>query len=161
MYSVNDSVLMLLTLTNQLNHGVALTADGKTIFASSVNDVFVYTYDAETGTAGPARNVITGMAQTDHVTRTLYIPPTNPDLLLVSRGSNDNIDNGTAEIGSGRSQIRIFKVQELIDANQAVDYTKGDVLGWGLRNSVGVTQDPTTGNIVSGFTTDIRMQLFF
>ncbi len=132
-----------------MNHGIALTADGKTLFASSSTDVYAYTYDAATGVAGPARNVITGMNQTGHVTRTLYIPPENPDLLLVTRGSNDNVDPGTADIGSGRSQLRVFHVADLVNGKHAVDYTDGDVMGWGLRNSVGMGQDPTTGNIVS------------
>lgn len=132
-----------------MNHGIALTADGKTLFASSSTDVYAYTYDAATGVAGPARNVITGMNQTGHVTRTLYIPPENPDLLLVTRGSNDNVDPGTADIASGRSQLRVFHVADLVNGKHAVDYTDGDVMGWGLRNSVGMGQDPTTGNIVS------------
>lgn len=91
------------------------------------------------------------MNQTGHVTRTLYIPPENPDLLLVTRGSNDNVDPGTADVGSGRSQLRVFRVADLVSGKHAVDYTDGDVMGWGLRNSVGMGQDPTTGNIVSFF----------
>ncbi|OAQ98299.1 hypothetical protein LLEC1_04855 [Akanthomyces lecanii] len=138
-----------LVVDETLNHGIALTADGKTLFASSSTDVYAYTYDAATGVAGPARNVITGMNQTGHVTRTLYIPPGNPDLLLVTRGSNDNVDPGTADMSSGRSQLRVFRVAELVDGKHAVDYTAGDVMGWGMRNSVGMGQDPTTGNIWS------------
>ncbi|TQV98752.1 hypothetical protein V2A60_007545 [Cordyceps javanica] len=130
-----------------LNHGLALTADGKTLFASSSTDVYAYTYDAATGTAGPARSVISGMKQTGHVSRTLYVPPENPDLLLVLRGSNDNVDKDTARIESGRSQLRVFQIDDLLGSKQAVDYTEGDVMGWGLRNSVGVGQDPTTGHI--------------
>ncbi|ATY59363.1 Soluble quino glucose sorbosone dehydrogenase [Cordyceps militaris] len=138
-----------LIVEETLNHGIALTADGKTLFASSSTDVYAYTYDAKTGVAGPARNVITGMNQTGHVSRTLYIPPANPDLLLVSRGSNDNVDADTADIESGRSQLRVFRIADLVGGKQAVTYTDGDVLGWGLRNSVGMGQDPTTGNIWS------------
>lgn len=89
------------------------------------------------------------MDQTDHVTRTLLIPKHNPDLLLVSRGSNDNVDEGTADIESGRSQLRIFKIADLMAETEAVDYTAGEVLGWGLRNSVGVAEDPSNGHIVS------------
>ncbi|TQS31811.1 hypothetical protein Golomagni_07898, partial [Golovinomyces magnicellulatus] len=130
-----------------LNHGIALSHDGKTLFASSKSNVYAYTYDAETGTVGPAKDLINGMDQTDHVTRTLLIPQHNPDLLLVSRGSNDNVDKETAEIESGRSQLRIFKIADLLASTEPVDYTAGEVLGWGLRNSVGVAEDPTNGHI--------------
>lgn len=88
------------------------------------------------------------MTPDGHVTRTLFIPRNNPDLLLVSRGSNDNIDAETINITSARSQIRIFKVDEIVHGDAAVQYSSGGVLGYGLRNSVGIGEDPTTGNIV-------------
>lgn len=91
------------------------------------------------------------MNQTGHVSRTLYIPPENPDLMLVTRGANDNVDAGAADIKSGRAQLRVFKVEDLVKADKAVDYTDGDVMGWGLRNTVGMGQDPTTGNLVRAF----------
>lgn len=92
------------------------------------------------------------MKQTDHVSRTLLVPRHNPELLLVSRGSNANIDKETADINSGRSQLRTFKIADLVkDGAQPVEYTAGAVLGWGLRNSVGVADDPTNGYIVSFF----------
>ena len=137
-------------LTLQLNHGIAFSADGKTLFASSANDVFAYSYDAEKGTAGKAKNIITGMDQSDHQTRTLLVPRQNSDMLLVSRGSNDNIDKDTVNEDSGRSQIRIFTIADLMDSDSAVQYTDGKILGWGLRNSVGVADHPTTGEIVRG-----------
>ncbi|KAJ6781166.1 hypothetical protein PWT90_08259 [Aphanocladium album] len=132
----------------KLNHGIALSADGKTLFVSSAADAFAYPYDAAKGTVGEAKRIISGMTQTDHVSRTLLVPRHNSDLLLVSRGSNDNVDKETAEITSGRSQLRIFKIADLLkDGAEAVDYTAGEVFGWGLRNSVGVADDPTNGHI--------------
>lgn len=89
------------------------------------------------------------MKQGGHATRTLLIPQRNPNLLLVSRGSDGNVDKGTVDIQSARSQIRVFELDELFNAGYPVQYSSGAVLGWGLRNSVGVAQDPSTGNIVS------------
>ncbi|KAG5918982.1 hypothetical protein E4U53_004038, partial [Claviceps sorghi] len=132
-----------------LNHGIQLSADGKILFASSLSDVYAYDYDAADGTAGSAKHVITGMAQKGHSARTLLIPKHNSHLLLVSRGSNANIDSATAEVGSARSQIRIFNIDELLKSSSAVQYSDGQVLGWGLRNSVGVAEDPTTGYVWS------------
>ena len=138
------------SLTRQLNHGIALSGDGKTLFVSSAESVYAYPYDAETGSVGDAKHLINGMKQTDHVSRTLLVPRHNSDLLLVSRGSNDNIDKETADIKSGRSQLRTFKIADLVkDGAETVDYTAGEVLGWGLRNSVGVADDPTNGHMVS------------
>ncbi|KUJ15013.1 soluble quino protein glucose dehydrogenase [Mollisia scopiformis] len=134
-----------------LNHGMELTADGKTLFTSSIASVFAYDYNAATGAATNKRAVITGMTINGpyHLTRTLFIPKQNPDLLLVQRGSNGNIDSATVDATSGRSQVRIFKIADLL-AGKAVDYsTNGDVLGFGLRNSVGWGQHPTTGDIWS------------
>ncbi|KHN98137.1 NHL repeat-containing protein [Metarhizium album ARSEF 1941] len=132
-----------------LNHGIELAPDCKTLFASSSTDVYAYDYDVEKGTVGKARNVITGMDQGGHATRTLLIPRHNSDLLLVSRGSDGNIDRDTAEMGSARSQIRIFTIDHLLQADGPVKYSDGEVLGWGLRNSVGVAEDPTTGYVWS------------
>ncbi|KAG5970014.1 hypothetical protein E4U55_001876 [Claviceps digitariae] len=89
------------------------------------------------------------MNQTGHSARTLLVPKHNPHLLLISRGSNANIDNATVEIGSARSQIRIFRIDELLERGSPLQYSDGQVLGWGLRNSVAVGEDPTTGYIWS------------
>jgi glucose/arabinose dehydrogenase len=87
------------------------------------------------------------MSNADHSTRTLLIPKSAPDLLLVSRGSNNNLDNSTVSQSSGRSMIKIFNLTTLMPNT---DYTSnGVVLGWGLRNSVGVGENPNTGEIVS------------
>ncbi|KAM3449440.1 hypothetical protein MY3296_006905 [Beauveria thailandica] len=131
-----------------LNHGIALSGDGKTLFVSSDSNAYAYPYDASKGTVGNAKHLIKGMKQTGHVSRTLLVPRHNSDLLLVSRGSDSNIDKETADISSGRSQLRIFKIPDLVkDGAEAVEYTAGEVLGWGLRNSVGVADDPTNGHI--------------
>lgn len=81
-----------------------------------------------------------------HLSRTLLVPKSQPDVLLVQRGSDGNIDTAAAQIDTARSQIRIFKISEI--QNAAVDYTKGEVLAWGLRNTVGFGEDPR-GGIVS------------
>lgn len=130
-----------------MNHGIALSADGKTLFVSSSTTVFAYPYDATKGTVGSAKTIVTGMNQGGHSTRTLLIPENNPELLLVSRGSDGNVDEPTQEIGSARSQLRSFAIKSLLASEAPVEYAKGEVIGWGLRNSVGVADDPTTGNI--------------
>ena len=88
---------------------------------------------------------LSGMTNFDHSTRTLLIPKRAPGTLLVSRGSAANIDTATAQITSGRSQIRAFD----ITAPKQYKYTDGKVIGWGLRNSIGMAEHPIDGGIWS------------
>ncbi|KAF2262210.1 soluble quino protein glucose dehydrogenase [Lojkania enalia] len=130
-----------------LNHGIDLSADGKTLFVSSITTVWSYPYDAAAGTVGARKTLVTGMSPSGHATRTVYVSKKVPDLLVVSVGSNSNIDSATSQISSGRSQLRIFNITQVSQASMA--YTAGTVLAWGLRNSVGVTENPTNGGIWS------------
>ncbi|KAI0173093.1 soluble quino protein glucose dehydrogenase [Hypoxylon sp. FL1284] len=133
-----------------LNHGVALTGDGKTLFVSNSTAVMAYPYDVEAATVGEPKIVIDGMRRGGHSTRTLLIPGSVPDVLLVSHGSESNIDNATTDIATGRSVIKSFSIAELLETTTPVNYaSSGDTLGWGLRNSVGVGEDPITGGIWS------------
>jgi glucose/arabinose dehydrogenase len=135
----------------QLNHGLELTPDGKYIFASSIASVFAWPYDAAAGTVGTKLTVITGMKIPGpyHLTRTLRIAKVSaPGQLLVQRGSDGNIDTAATATSSGKSQVRIFNISSILTT--PVDYSAGgEVLGWGLRNSVGWGEDPTTGGIVT------------
>jgi glucose/arabinose dehydrogenase len=83
----------------------------------------------------------------DHTTRTLLLPRKVNNTLLVSRGSTANVDLLAQDITSGHSQIRSFALGE-----SAAPYefaTSVTLLGWGLRNSVGVAEEPITGGIWS------------
>jgi len=115
-----------------------------------VASVFAYDYDAAAGTVGAKKAVITGMNIPGpyHLTRTLRIPKSDPGLLLVQRGSDGNIDSTAVDVNSGKSQVRIFNISSILAT--PVDYSKsGDVLGFGLRNSVGWAQHPITDEIWS------------
>lgn len=135
--------------TAQLNHGIALSNDGKTLYASSDADVFAWAYDATSGSvSGEARTVVRNMDGTGHSTRTLLMSAREPGMLLVSKGSGDNVDERALDVTSGVSQIRAFNMTNLTGAAYTYD-SQGVRLGWGLRNSVGVAEEPTTGGIFS------------
>ena len=85
------------------------------------------------------------MSGTDHTTRTLLIPQKQPTLLLVSRGSDSNEDPESSELDSGHSQIRSYDLSKV--GSHPFDFMDGQLLGWGLRNSVGVGQNPVDGGI--------------
>ena len=88
------------------------------------------------------------MYNEDHSTRTLLVPQKVDDILLVSRGSNSNVDLMAESLDSGHSQIKAFDVQNVTDTGY--DFaSEGLRLGWGLRNSVGVAEHPDTGGIYS------------
>ncbi len=82
-----------------------------------------------------------------HNTRTVYASTKNPDLLLVSWGSDGNFDYSTSNINTGRSQIRGFKISQVSSSPVAFN-AGGTIFGWGLRNSVGIGED-ASGKILS------------
>jgi glucose/arabinose dehydrogenase len=143
--SQDTSVVQNVSLT----HGIAFSNDGNTLFASSAEDVLAWPYDAATASvSGEPRVVVNGMSTTGYTTRTLLMSQEIPGMLVVSRGSGENLDEEARDITTGISQIKAFDVSTLPDVpyNYVQD---GYLLGWGLRNSVGVAEEPTTGAIYS------------
>lgn len=127
------------------NHGMALSPDGKTLFASSSSTAWKWSYSSSTMTATSQKTLVTGMDNPDHVTRTLYVSKKYPDLLLVSRGSNQNVDFDSVDPAQGRAMIKIFSIKGA-PAN-GYDYTAaGRLFAYGVRNEVGLAED-AAGNI--------------
>ncbi len=85
------------------------------------------------------------MSNSDHTTRTLLMSKQQPGTLLVSRGSQSNEDDEARELSSGHSQIRSFDLTQLDDDSNPYDFLDGHVVGWGLRNSVGVVEHSDGG----------------
>lgn len=106
-------------------------------------------YDAATQSASEQRTLVGAMSGSDHVTRTLLLLQTVGELLVISRGSNSNIDPVAAEVASGHSQIRAFDIGNLAGVQNYTYASDGIRLGWGLRNSVGIAEHPATGGIWS------------
>lgn len=88
--------------------------------------------------------------QPQHVSRTLLLSRKANNTLLVSRGSGENMDFGAAQLDSGISQIRAFDIGNLPGGRPYNYPSEGRLMGWGLRNSVGVAEHPVTGGIYSG-----------
>jgi glucose/arabinose dehydrogenase len=88
------------------------------------------------------------MNNTDHVTRTLLLSQKVPGVLIVSRGSAGNIDSGVVDIKTSRAQIKSFDLNKIGD--NVYDFTNdGTIIGWGIRNAVGIAEDPTSGALYS------------
>ena len=82
-----------------------------------------------------------------HSTRTLLLSRQVPGMLLISRGSLSNLDPQAQDISTGVSTIKAYNISNATDAYNFAD--QGLLLGWGLRNSVGIAEDPITGGIYS------------
>ena len=131
-----------------LNHGLALSPDGTMLYASSMTHVYAWPYDAKTmKTTGEGKSIITGFGlKGGHSTRTLLALEKSPGILIVSRGSVGNLDPDARTVSSGSSQIRAFNVS---DISKEQKFTDGYLIGWGLRNSVGLGEHPIDGGIWS------------
>ncbi|KAK4157054.1 hypothetical protein C8A00DRAFT_12065 [Chaetomidium leptoderma] len=139
----------------QLNHGLELSEDGRTLYVSTSENVDRHMYDPDTMTVTNLTRLVVNMSHADgggHVSRTLLLSRKQPDLLLVSRGSDGNLDPLAADESTGVSQIRAFNISaaNTTDIQRPYSYpTDGILIGWGLRNSVGVAEHPTTGGLYS------------
>lgn len=133
-----------------LNHGIALSQDGRTLYGSTPSNVYSWQYNPQNGeVSGNPTNLIEDMGENSgHTTRTLLMSAKVPGMLLVSRGSVGNLDLQTLDINSGVSTIKAFNVSNVTDTAYQHP-SQGLLLGWGLRNSVGVAEDPASGPIYS------------
>lgn len=134
----------------QLNHGISLSPDGKTLYASSLEAVYSWPYNAKEAKVGARSTLITGMTKGKglvprHFTRTLLALKKPAGILLVSLGSTDNDDPLARTQNTGVSQIRGFNAT----GARTVKYTDGKLIGWGLRNSIGLGENPVDGGIWS------------
>lgn len=138
-------------MKHQLNHGLALSGDGKTVYVSSAESVFAFAYDSQAVRVDLSSNVtlVTNMSNSDHTTRTLLVSKKQPGTLLVSRGSSSNEDDDARDINSGHSQIRSFNITRIGPGDSPYNFLDGNLIGWGLRNSVGVAEHPSNGGIWS------------
>ncbi|TEA22071.1 L-sorbosone dehydrogenase [Colletotrichum sidae] len=131
----------------RLTHGMALSEDGKTLYASTVAQVLAWSYDQKAGTvnAEPAV-VVDNMANNDQTTRTLVMSRASGNWLVVSRGVDDNFDTDALDASSGHAQVKAFDLGRA--GNDPFDFSAdGKLLGWGIRNAVAVAEDPATGNV--------------
>ncbi|KAI1435528.1 soluble quino protein glucose dehydrogenase [Xylaria sp. CBS 124048] len=124
-----------------LNHGLSLTPDGKTLYASSPTEVWSWTYDAATRQASDQKIIVNIKQQTDHATRTIAVSPTNPDIIVVSCGSNDNWDYASGDASVGRAVVKAFDVTESPEGGYTYD-ADGILVAYGVRNEVALTFDP-------------------
>jgi hypothetical protein len=131
----------MLVSQNNLNHGIAMSPDGKTLYASSMTQAYSWPYDDAAATVGTRLLLVTGMFNGgSHLTRTLAIAPQSPNLLVVSHGSNANIDTASGDAKTGRAIIKVFDLSKV--PSGGYNYVSGGyTAGYGQRNEVGMCFD--------------------
>ena len=82
-----------------------------------------------------------------HPTRTLIIPPSHPNLLVISHGSDANFDYDAGNINTERAVVKVFDMSSVPSGGYNF-VTQGYQAGYGLRNEVGLAFD---GNNMSVF----------
>lgn len=92
---------------------MALSVDGRTLFASDPTAAYSWTYNPMTGNAAHQTTLVTGMNTDDHTTRTLLVSEKAENTLLISRGSTSNIDALASNISTGHSQIKAFNLKQI------------------------------------------------
>lgn len=133
-----------------LNHGIEVSDDGETLYASNPGAVYRWDYSAsqQTNTSEPT-TLVTNMTNSDHTTRTLLLSRSAPGLLVVTRGSTSNIDPLASELDTGHSQIKAFNLTNMTSGTPYEFSSSGLLLAWGVRNDVGIDEDPLSGGIYS------------
>jgi glucose/arabinose dehydrogenase len=130
----------LVPLSN-LNHGIFLSPDGASLYASSLTTVWKWTYDPTMmSVTGTSTVVVNGMNNGGHPTRTITIPKNNPNLIVVSCGSNENLDLAAGSIATERAVIKVFDMSSVPSGGYNF-VTGGYQAGYGLRNEVGIVFD--------------------
>ncbi|KAF4954815.1 hypothetical protein FGADI_5010 [Fusarium gaditjirri] len=138
-----------------LTHGLAISEDGRTIYASSVESVFAFSYDPKKVTLDKSSEkiLVSNMSSEGQISRNLLVSKKHPDMLLVSRGNVREGDPRADDLSYGQSQIRAFNISSFRNSSgyqKPYSYANDGIrLGWGLRNAVGVAEHPETGGIFS------------
>ena len=129
-----------------LNHGIEISEDGNTLYASDSDKLYSWDYSSdERRVTSNATTLVENMEGTDHTSRTLLLSKSAAGMIVINRGSFENIDVEARDIGSGHSQVKAFNVSNVSSPLDFLD--DGVLLGWGLRNDVGIAEEPTTGGI--------------
>ena len=124
-----------------LNHGLALSPDGKKLYATSETTAFSWDYNPDTRQVSNQKTVVRGMSPGIHSSRTVQVVPQDPNFILVQVGSNSNFDMQSLNKATGRAIIKIFDVSRA-PSNGWNYNTEGETYAYGVRNEIGFVPDP-------------------
>ncbi|KAH0140422.1 soluble quino protein glucose dehydrogenase, partial [Aureobasidium melanogenum] len=110
-----------------LNHGIAFDNKNRILYASNTNETYGWQYDSSAISVSNQQTL------------------SAPGMLVISFGSLSNLDLSATNVDSGTASVKAFNL-----TNRTSTYTyqtDGLLLGWGLRNEVGLAEHPGTGGI--------------
>jgi glucose/arabinose dehydrogenase len=128
---------------------MVLSADHRYLYASSAATVWSWEFDSLQQTLSNRRIVVTGLDKDNIGTgmRGLAVSSLHPEILIVGRGADYDLDYAAADGTTGHGQIRYFDTRY---TGNGLDFaTEGTLLGWGLHNPVGFAENPVHGGIYS------------
>ncbi|KAG8792590.1 hypothetical protein FRC16_011344 [Serendipita sp. 398] len=118
----------------EFNHGLAIR--GTSIYASTVENLFRYTWDPRTRSVSGNETLVSGMNLADnHKTRTIEV--TN-QFVYISGGSSSNLEAESVDPGHGTAQVRRFPLNGTIPSG-GYDWFQGELVAYGMRNAVGMS----------------------
>ncbi|KAG9731961.1 soluble quino protein glucose dehydrogenase, partial [Aureobasidium melanogenum] len=123
--TVNSSTSVVTGLS--LNHGIAFDNKNRMLYASNTNETYGWQYDSSAISVSNQQTL------------------SAPGMLVISFGSLSNLDLSATNVDSGTASVKAFNL-----TNRTSTYTyqtDGLLLGWGLRNEVGLAEHPGTGGI--------------
>jgi len=136
---VNSSTSLV--ANRALNHGLSLTPDGKTLYASSETTAWQWAYDPAAMKVSDQKVVVRGMSSGIHSTRTLVVVPQKPNLIMLQVGSNSNWDYAAGSPSAGRACVKVFDMDKVPEGGYQYN-TQGEMFGYGMRNEIGLAVDP-------------------
>lgn len=134
-----------ITNSNQLNRGIAFDSQQGMLYASNTNETYGWQYDSAAISVSNQQTLVSNMSGTDHSTRTLLLAQHAPGMMVVSFGSLSNLDLSATNLDSGTASVKAFSLTNF--TSTCTYQTDGVLLGWGLRNEVGLAEHPVTGGI--------------
>ena len=107
-----------------LNHGIEISEDGNTLYASNSDKLYSWDYSSdERRVTSNATTLVENMEGTDHTSRTLLLTKSAPGMIVINRGSFENIDIEARDIGSGHSQVKAFNISGVSSPLDFLDET--------------------------------------
>ncbi|KAK6006654.1 hypothetical protein QM012_005662 [Aureobasidium pullulans] len=123
--TVNSSTNVVTGLS--LNHGLAFDNKNRMLYASNTNETYGWQYNSSAISVSNQQTL------------------SAPGMLVISFGSLSNLDLSATNVDSGTASVKAFNLTNR--TNTYTYQTDGLLLGWGLRNEVGLAEHPTTGGI--------------
>lgn len=148
--TVAESAAGCVSLTNQttiisdpaLTHGMLILDSRLIVSSASIAYQVALVESLDSVVLGSNVTLVNGMAGIGTQTCTLRIAANSTNALIISHGSGSNLDPAAASPDSGIAMVKMFHVDGTSGCPPLNFTADGTLLGWGLRNDIGIAQHP-------------------